>query len=172
MAFSNFGYGIGNAFNSDAGFAGATIGGSLLGAVQTILLRQYADIPMAKKFMSNTSSSAPFLMKQLKGFGSPSAVIGISAGAIASIIGIFALVKGKMLKNKSAAGAVAGYGILALSTGLLSGAFPTTEWGAALAVDPNNPIGVPAVERVNNDAPAPAPVRIPENKFKAKILTA
>ena len=156
------------AMNSDVGFAGATIAGGLLGAVQTILLRQFVDIPMAKSFLKDTSNAPPLLMKQLKGFGSASALVGIIAGAVASVIGIMGIVKGKFLKDKSVAGAVAGYGVLALSTGLLSGAFPANEWRAAMVVDPSNPIGQPAIQRVARNEIS----RTPERTFKPSTLEA
>ena len=61
-------------FNNDAKIAVSATAGATIGAVQTALLRQYADKSMADNFLKNTSGTPPLLMKQLKGFGSLSAL--------------------------------------------------------------------------------------------------
>lgn len=130
---------------------GATAGG-LVGAVQTILLRQFADIPLATAFLKNTAGTPPVLMKQLKGFGSPSALAGIIGGAVGLVIGLAGMLKGKIVRNRGAAAALTSYGVVALTSGLMSGAFPATAWSAGIAADPNNPVAAPSIVRgANND---------------------
>lgn len=129
---------------------GASVGG-LVGAVQTVLLRQFADIPMATAFLKNTAGSPPLLMKQLKGFGSPSALVGIIGGAVGLVIGLAGMLKGKIIRNRGGAAALTSYGVSALTTGLLSGAFPATAWTAGIAADPNNPVAVPSIIRTQNN---------------------
>jgi|YelNatPaOPRAMG01_1025707.scaffolds.fasta_scaffold05413_14 hypothetical protein len=139
-SFSNFG-------RMEVSVASSAAAGGLVGAVQTILLRQYADIPMATSFLKNTSGTPPLLMKQMKGFGSASALAGIIGGAVGLVVGLAGMLKGKLLRSKIGASFAVSYGITALSTGLLSGAFPATAWSAATAADPSNPVALPAITR-------------------------
>ncbi|MEM3862281.1 MAG: hypothetical protein QW203_07365 [Thermoplasmatales archaeon] len=114
--------------------------GSAIGAIQTPLLREYADTPMAKNYLANPSSSPPFLKKQLKGFGSPSAVIGIATGVVAGGIGVYGAMRGRIIRNDAINAGLIGYGSAALFGGILSGAFPTQAWQNAVAADPANPV--------------------------------
>jgi len=143
-----FGYGM----SANTKAAGGAIIGGVIGAVQTMLLREYADNSMATSFLKNTSGTPPLLMKQLKGFGSPSALGGIIGGIVGLALGLFGLIKGKIIRDVGVASGLAAYGATALTTGLISGALPTTQWSAATAADPNNPIGQPAVQRAINSS--------------------
>ena len=133
--------------NQDVKIAGAATAGAVVGSVQTALLREYADNAMAKAFLKNTSATPPLLMKQLQGFGSPSALAGIIGGGIALAVGLASVLKGMVTRSMSVGAALMGYGSTALFTGILSGAFPTTAWQAATAADPNNPVGAASVQR-------------------------
>ena len=134
---------------SDIMVAGGAIGGATVGALQTILLREFVDNSMAKAFLTNTTGNTPFLMKQLKGFGSPSAIFGIAGGVVGLVLGLMSLLKGKIIRHAGAGAVLTGYGVTALLTGGLSGALPTPAWQAATAADPNNPIGVSKARRGN-----------------------
>lgn len=133
---------------SDMNIAVGAAAGGLVGAVQTVLLRQFADIPMATAFLKNTSGSPPLLMKQLKGFGSVSALAGMIGGAVGLIIGLAGMLKGKIIRSRGGAAALTAYGLTALTSGLLSGAFPATAWSAGIAADPNNPVAAPSIVRI------------------------
>ncbi len=135
-------------FNDDAKIAGMTAAGAVIGAVQTTLLRQFADIPMAQAFLKNTTGTPPILMKQLKGFGSLSALIGIFGGISGLALGLAILLKGAITRSTSIGAVLVGYGSTALFTGLLSGLYPATAWSAAVSVDPNNPVGAASVRRI------------------------
>ncbi len=134
--------------NHDAKVAGLTAAGAVVGAVQTSLLRQFADIPMAQAFLKNTSGTPPLLMSQLKGFGSLSALVGIIGGIAGLAIGLAIVLKGAISRSVELGAVLVGYGSTALFTGLLSGLYPSTAWSAAVSVDPNNPVGAPSVRRV------------------------
>ena len=134
-------------FSNDVKVAGAATVGATIGAVQTILLRQYGDISMANGFLKNTSGTPPLLMKQLKGFGSPSALAGIVGGIVGLALGLGIMLKGMVSRSVTVGAALVGYGSAALFTGILSGVFPTTAWSAATSADPNNPIGAASVRR-------------------------
>jgi hypothetical protein len=134
-------------FNNDLKVAGAATGGAVVGALQTILLRQYVDDAMATNFLKNTSGSPPFLMKQLKGFGSPSALFGMLFGAVGLFSGLAVMLKGMITRSTTVGAGLLGYGSTALITGALSGVFPTSPWQAAVSTDPNNPIGAPSISR-------------------------
>ncbi|MCL5732875.1 MAG: hypothetical protein M1285_05705, partial [Candidatus Thermoplasmatota archaeon] len=134
-------------FSNDVKVAGAATVGATIGAVQTILLRQYGDISMANGFLKNTSGTPPLLMKQLKGFGSPSALAGIVGGIVGLALGLGIMLKGMVSRSVTLGAALVGYGSTALFTGILSGVFPTTAWSAATTADPNNPIGAASVRR-------------------------
>ena len=140
-------------FNNDAKIAVSATAGATIGAVQTALLRQYADKSMADNFLKNTSGTPPLLMKQLKGFGSLSALVGIAGGIIGLAVGLGIMLKGMVSRSVTLGAALLGYGSTALFTGILSGMFPTTAWSAATSADPNNPIGAVSVRR-NNVAPS------------------
>ena len=133
--------------NQDVKIAGAATAGAVAGAVQTALLREFADNTMAKGFLKNTSATPPLLMKQLQGFGSPSALAGIIGGAVSLILGLASMLKSMVTRNMAIGAALVGYGSTALFTGVLSGAFPTTAWQAATSADPNNPVGAASVQR-------------------------
>lgn len=133
--------------NQDAKLSVAASGGAVIGAVQTALLREFADNSMAQAFLKNTSGSPPLLMKQLKGFGSLSALAGIAGGIIGLVVGLGILMKGMMRGSATVGAVLVGYGSTALFTGILSGVYPTTAWQAATAADPNNPVGAPNVRR-------------------------
>ena len=134
-------------FSNDVKVAGAATVGATIGAVQTILLRQYGDISMANGFLKNTSGTPPLLMKQLKGFGSPSALAGIVGGIVGLALGLGIMLKGMVSRSVTVGAALVGYGSAALFTGILSGVFPTTAWSAATSADPNNPVGAASVRR-------------------------
>jgi hypothetical protein len=130
----------------------ASIVGGVAGAVQTFALRELVDIPQAKTFLAASSSAKPpFLMKALGSFGSPSAIIGIGAGLVGTIIGYMFLKKGKSYMGSF----LLSYGIVALSTGILSGVLPTAAWASAVAVDPSNPVRF-ASKRSNSVSIRPA----------------
>ena len=134
-------------FSNDVKVAGAATVGATIGAVQTILLRQYGDISMANGFLKNTSGTPPLLMKQLKGFGSPSALAGIVGGIVGLALGLGIMLKGMVSRSVTLGAALVGYGSTALFTGILSGVFPTTAWSAATSADPSNPVGAASVRR-------------------------
>lgn len=137
MAFG-FGYG-GNVLGIRTDIVSAGVGG-LFGAVQTFALREYLDTPMAKTFLTaGTSGTPPFLMKALGNFGSPSALIGIGAGIVGLAVGYLMLRRGSQVAIGSFA---LSYGLVALSTGILSGFLPTASWSSAVAVDPSNPVRI------------------------------
>lgn len=136
----------------EAKIAGAATAGAVVGAVQTALLRQFADIPMAESFLKNTSGTPPVLMKQLKGFGSISALAGIGAGLVGLAVGLAILLKGAVSRSVTLGAALVGYGSTALFTGLLSGLYPTAAWNAAIIADPNNPVGAASVRRVSSSS--------------------
>ncbi len=151
-------------FTNDAKTAVAASAGATIGAIQTILLRQYADNSMANAFLKNTSGSPPLLMKQLKGFGSLSALAGIAGGIIGLAIGLGIMLKGMVTRSVTVGAALVGYGSAALFTGILSGVFPTTAWSAATAADPNNPVGAASVRRnvvVSNGSSGIARAQVP-----------
>jgi hypothetical protein len=144
----------------EAKIAGAATAGAVIGAVQTALLRQFVDIPMAENFLQNTSATPPVLMKQLKGFGSISSLAGIGAGIVGLALGLAILLKGAISRSVTVGSALIGYGSTALFTGLLSGLYPTAAWNAAVSADPNQPIGTASVKRASSSGiarQAPAP---------------
>ncbi len=122
----------------------AAVGGSAAGAGLVFGLRE-VDKSMAKSYISNkaTNSSAtpPLLMKELGNFGSPSVIGGIAAGAAGIGLGLYGAHRGKYLKTPASQIAVASFGGSALTTGVISGLMPTSEWSSAVATDPSNGIG-------------------------------
>jgi hypothetical protein len=155
MAFYNYGMGMSR---ENINIAAGGIAGGVVGALQTMLLREFVDDPMATAFQSGNEANPPFLMKELKGFGSPSAIIGIAGGAVGLALGLLGMLKGKLLKAGGISAAFAGYGAVALFTGILSGLYPTSIWSTTVASDPNNPVGVSKARRlaVHREAPAVA----------------
>lgn len=133
--------------NNDAKTTLAASAGATIGAIQTVLLREYVDTSMANSFLKNTSGTPPLLMKQLKGFGSASALVGIAGGIIGLAVGLGILLKGMVSRSVTVGAALVGYGSTALFTGILSGVFPTTAWSSATLADPNNPVGAASVRR-------------------------
>ena len=117
----------------------ATATGAAVGSIQTPLLRQYADTPMANSFLKGTTG-APLLMKPLGGFGSPSALGGIAAGAVTLGVGIYGALRGKLVRNDSVNAGLISYGSTSLFGGVMSGAFPTAAWANGVAKDPAIPL--------------------------------
>ena len=76
------------------------------------------------------------LMKQLKGFGSLSALVGIGAGVGGLAAGYFVGRRGRYMGVSEALYA---YGAASLGGGIVSGALPTSQWAAAVAADPARP---------------------------------
>lgn len=142
-----FAYGYRSKETEEAAIFG-TVGG-LAGGLQTALLREYADIPMANDFLNGKTKTPPFLKKQLKGFGSPSSVLGWGIGTPVAIVGAVGLFKGRGIKHPGAASGLFGYGVTAAGTGIISGALPTASWKNAIKADPANPVGYVNVSRNN-----------------------
>jgi hypothetical protein len=88
--------------------------GALVGALQTPLVREYVD---RKRPLLN--------VPQLKAFGTPSALAGIGLGGISTLVAALSLRKGakKLIKEENIPLAL-DYGVVALTTGVLSGLFP------------------------------------------------
>jgi hypothetical protein len=130
-----YGFGLGGlAIDKDVF---ASVIGGVAGAVQTFALRELVDVAQAKTFLaSGSGATPPFLMKSLGSFGSPSALIGIGAGLVSTVIGYYFLKR----SNKVVGSFLLSYGITALATGILSGILPTAAWASAVAVDPSNPV--------------------------------
>lgn len=124
--------------------AAATIG-SVAGPTQVFLLRELVDSPMALAYLkakaAGQSPTPPFLMGQLKGFGSPSVIISITTGAIAEILGVIGALRYKPFRSDAVNIGLMSYGTSVLSSAVLAGIFPQQNWSAAVAVDPGNPIG-------------------------------
>lgn len=112
------------------------IGGAGIGSAQTPLIRQFVDNKMATTYLANPSGTPPWLMKPLKGFGSPSATLGLGLGGAAVAYSAYGMKKGA--RPEYVYGALS-YGVPAIVGGALSGAFPTTQWSAAVLADPNAP---------------------------------
>ena len=108
-------------------------GGAAIGTAQTPLLRNYVDDKLATAFVANPSATPPLLMKQLKGFGSASALVGIGAGAAALAGSLYTMKKGA---SPGISEGLLAYGATALTGGVISGALPTTAWSAGIAADP------------------------------------
>jgi|GEM_PF-1989039 len=113
--------------------------GAALGPAQTIFLREYVDTPMANDFLNGKTTSYPFI-KPLQGFGTPSALAGIVGGVIGLGLGYMGAKKGKVIKTFNGQLALITYGASALTSGLLSGIYPTAAAASAIAKDPSNPI--------------------------------
>lgn len=125
--------------------------GAVLGPTQVFLLRELVDSPMALAFVkakaAGQSPTPPFLMAQLKGFGSPSVIISVVTGAVFEGLGAYGAYKSKhgfgggILANEAVNAGFMTYGGSVLASAILSGIFPQQNWAAAVAVDPGNPIG-------------------------------
>jgi len=113
--------------------------GAALGPAQTFLIREYVDTPMANDFLNGKTTTYPFI-KPLKGFGTPSALAGIVGGIIGLSLGYVGAKKGKIIKTFNGQLALITYGASALTSGLLSGLYPTSAASTAIARDPDNPI--------------------------------
>jgi hypothetical protein len=85
--------------------------GATIGSAQTFILREYVD-----------KNRAP-LIPQLGQWGNASTVIGVGAGAIATIAGIAGAIYGVGLKDAKLQLAAVSYGIPAVITGVASGYF-------------------------------------------------
>jgi hypothetical protein len=114
--------------------------GSAIGPIQTFLLREYVDTPMANNFLSGQSSISPVLIKPLKGFSTPSALFGIASGLIGLGIGLYSAKTGKIFRTFNEQLGVLTYGASSLVSGIMSGMYPTTSVQNAIAKDPDNPI--------------------------------
>ncbi|GAI55353.1 unnamed protein product [marine sediment metagenome] len=87
------------------------------GIVQTWILREYVD----KEY-----GLIPGL-EGLGGFGTYSAIGGILSGGITTGLGLISILTKKITKNETIQLGLIGYGIPALSGGILSGLFPHPE---------------------------------------------
>ena len=119
--------------------------GIAMGSAQTVLLQQYVDIPMAQAYLTAGAKASnapkPFLLGQLKQFGSPSATIGIVTGVVFTAFGAYSSMKPRYIRSDLVNSALLAYGVTALVGGVISGLFPTQAWSNAVAQDPFNPIG-------------------------------
>ncbi|MGC8580587.1 MAG: hypothetical protein ACP5MB_11115 [bacterium] len=114
--------------------------GSAVGPIQTFLLREFVDTPMANNFLSGQSTMSPVLIKPLKGFSTPSALAGIASGIIGLGLGLYAAKTGKIFRTFNEQLGVLTYGASSLASGVMSGIYPTTSVQNAIAKDPDNPI--------------------------------
>lgn len=94
---------------------GVAIGLAAVGSSQTYILREYVD---------KTYGKIPGL-EGLGGFGTYSAMGGIISGGITTALGLVSVLwKGKITTNETVQLGLLGYGIPALSSGVMSGLFP------------------------------------------------
>ncbi|MGC9123784.1 MAG: hypothetical protein ACP5IB_06950 [Thermoplasmata archaeon] len=114
--------------------------GSAIGPVQTFMLREYVDTPQANDFLSGKTTTKPLLVKQLKGFGTASALAGIIGGIVGLGLGLYSAKTGKILRTFNEQIAALTYGASALTSGIMSGIYPTTAMQNLIARDPDNPI--------------------------------
>ena len=125
--------------------------GAVLGPTNILLMRELIDSPVALAYLKAKAAgqtvSPPFLMQSLKGFGSPSVLIGIAEGAITEILGILGAMKNKPFISPAVNSALLTFGGSTLATAIIGGIFPQQNWASAVAVDPGNPIG--AGSRIN-----------------------
>ncbi len=94
-------------------------GGSAAGVVQTYLLQKFWD------------NSGANLVPQLGGFGKPSALIGIVAGAAAIAVGFVSMKTHRFLGDPRLQNLLVAYGGAALTTGILSGMSMTQSMARA-----------------------------------------
>lgn len=135
--------------------------GSAIGGAQTMLLREYVDTPMANDFLNGKTTTKPLLVKQLQGFGTPSAVAGMVGGLIGLGLGLYAQKSGKILRTVDEQIAALTYGAGALTTGILSGIYPTQAMQNVIAKDPSNPVYALSSTRrgvLSVGSPAPATI--------------
>ena len=125
--------------------------GAVLGTANVLLMRELIDSPVALAYLkakaAGQSPSPPFLMKSLKGFGSPSVLIGIAEGAITEILGILGATKNTPFVSPAVNSALLTFGGSTLAAAIIGGIFPQQNWASAVAVDPGNPLG--AGSRIN-----------------------
>ena len=114
--------------------------GSAIGPIQTFLLREYVDTPMANNFLSGQSNVSPVLIKPLKGFSTPSALAGIASGLVGLGLALYSAKTGKVFRTFNEQLGVLTYGASSLASGIMSGIFPTVPVQNAIAKDPSNPI--------------------------------
>lgn len=96
--------------------AAVVVASSGAGLAQTFILREYVDKAYGK---------IPGL-DGLGGFGTYSAMGGIIAGGITTGLGLVSVLTGKITRNETIQLGFIGYGVPALSGGILSGLFPVT----------------------------------------------
>lgn len=114
--------------------------GSAMGPIQTFMLREYVDTPQANNFLNGKTTTKPLLVKQLKGFGTASALGGIIGGVVGLGLGLYAAKSGKILRTFNEQIAALTYGASALTSGIMSGIYPTAAMQNLIAQDPSNPI--------------------------------
>ena len=90
------------------------VAGSGAGLAQTFILREYVD---------KTYGLIPGL-EGLGGFGTYSAIGGIISGGVTTALGLVSILTRKITTNETIQLGLIGYGIPALSGGILSGLFP------------------------------------------------
>ena len=132
------GYGYGGKVVSEASAYGAV--GAAVGLTQEVLLREMVDAPLANGFLSGSSTSPPFLMKQLGNWGSPSVIGGFIGGGIGLGLGIEGLARGRIVKHANVSSALLGYGTTAAAGAIFNGVFPSVAWANAVAKDPSTPL--------------------------------
>ena len=96
--------------------------GAGAGLAQTFILREYVD----KEY-----GLIPGL-EGLGGFGSYSAMTGLISGGLTTALGLVSVLTGKITTNETIQIGLIGYGIPALSGGILSGIFPHPAIGLKL----------------------------------------
>lgn len=129
----------------------AETAGAILGPTNVFLMRELIDSPVALAYLKSKAAgqnpSPPFLMKSLKGFGSPSVLIGIAEGALTEILGILGATRNTPFVSPAVNSALLTFGGSTLAAAIIGGIFPQQNWASAVAVDPGNPIG--AGSRIN-----------------------
>ena len=131
--------------------------GSAIGPIQTFMLREYVDTPQANDFLSGKTTTKPLLVKQLKGFGTASALGGIIGGIVGLGLGLYSAKSGKILRTFNEQVAALTYGASALVSGIMSGIYPTTAMQNLIARDPDNPIYTATSSNRGTITIAPAP---------------
>jgi len=96
-------------------------GGSAIGIVQTYLLQKFVD------------NSGANWVPQIGGFGKPSALVGIVAGAAAIALGFVSMKTHRFLGDPRLQNLLVSYGGAALTTGILSGMTMTSASSVARA---------------------------------------
>lgn len=109
--------------------------GAGVGIAQTFILREYVD----KEY-----GLIPGL-EGLGGFGTYSAMGGLISGGITTVVGLISVLTGKITRNETIQIGLIGYGIPALSGGILSGIFPHPAVGLRLRA-PARPPGAPGMQ--------------------------